>query len=592
MPDEIIGIIGAGRMGSGMAQVAIEAGLSVVLVDVRLKSLAAARQCIAENLDQKIAKGALTSAERDTVLSRLTTGTDFSLLRKCCFCIEVVLENAEVKAVIHSKIRQACGGDIVIASNSANLCIATLSKNVAASDKFMGMVFAYPPLTAMDVKIIPGPKTSKESLNLVRQIIRGMGKNPIMAPDRAVKRTISFELLSRATLAALSLAFLIGILCRFSGGNQTGLAIVSAIGMILTAGLAFLMESKSKRLSAILEAMSHVAADDLDTVVPYLDQPDSYGKVARLLDCFKMISIQLNKAAEEEEKKKHAAEQKQKEMSKLADEFNHSVGNIVGVVASEASNLQVSAKNLSEMADQTSRQSAAVAAATEQASVSVQTVASAAEELSASISEINRQVEESAQVAMNAVDEVKRTNTTVSVLSEAAAQIGDVVKLIQDIAAQTNLLALNATIEAARAGEAGKGFAVVASEVKNLANQTGRATEEISKKISTVQSVSLEAANAIKSIGDIIAHISEISETIAKAIQQQTEATREISNNVQQATTGTNEVSSSIVKVTNAAKESHGGADKVLEASEELSKQAERLRAEVQTFLDNVKRSS
>ncbi len=589
MSDEIIGIVGAGRMGSGMAQVAIEAGLSVVLVDVRLKSLAVARQCITENLDQKIAKGALTLTEREGILSRLTTGTDFTLLRKCCFCIEVVLENAEVKAVIHSKIREACGSDIVIASNSANLCIATLSKSVRAPDKFMGMVFAYPPLTAMDVKIIPGPKTSKESLNLVRQIIRGMGKNPVMAPDRVMKRTISFEMLSRASLAALCAAFIASFLCPQAGGDSTALCLVSGIGIILTVWLAFVLESKAKRLGAILEAMSHVAADDLDTVVPYLNQSDSFGKVARLLDCFKMISIQLNKAAEEEEKKKRAAEEKQQEMSKLADAFNDSVGNIVSVLASEAGELQSSAQNLSEMADQTSRQSAAVAAATEQASVSVQTVASAAEELSASISEINRQVEDSAQVAMNAVDEVKRTNTTVSVLSEAAAQIGDVVKLIQDIAAQTNLLALNATIEAARAGEAGKGFAVVASEVKNLANQTGRATEEISKKIGTVQSVSLEAANAIKSIGDIIAHISEISETIAKAIQQQTEATREISNNVQQATTGTNEVSSSIVKVTNAAKESHSGAEKVLGASEELSKQAERLRAEVQSFLDNVK---
>ncbi len=592
MSGETIGIVGAGRMGSGMAQVAIEAGLNVVLVDVRLKSLVVARQFISENLDQKVAKGNLTAEGRDLILSRMTTGVDFGLLRTCRFCIEVVFENAEVKAVIHSKIRAACGSEIVIASNTVNLSISTLSKNIKAPDKFMGMVFAYPPLTALDVKIIPGPKTSAESLTLARRVIGVMGKNPVMAHDRHAKFTVSFEILSRTLIAALIAFFLIGVVGPWMGAGSTALAIVSVVGFGITAWLAVSLESKSRRLRVILETMSHVAADDLDTVVPYLDQPDSYGKIARLLDCFKTISIQLNKAAEEEEKKKQAAEKKQRELGRLADNFNNSVGGIVSVLASEATELQTSAQNLSDMADQTSRQSSAVAAATEQASVSVQTVASAAEELSASIGEINRQVEESAQVAMNAVDEVKRTNTTVSVLSEAAAQIGDVVKLIQDIAAQTNLLALNATIEAARAGEAGKGFAVVASEVKNLANQTGRATEEISKKISTVQSVSLEAANAIRSIGDIIGHISEISETIAKAIQQQTEATREISNNVQQATVGTNEVSSNIVKVTSAASESHKGADKVLQASEELSKQAARLRDEVQTFLDDVKRSS
>ncbi len=588
MSDEIIGIVGAGRMGSGMAQAGAEAGAQVVLVDVRLKSLAFAQQMIVENLDQRVAGGDLSPDERNAILSRITTGTDFNLLRRCSFCIEVVLENAEVKGVIHSKIREACGSEIVIASNTVNLPISTLSKNIRSPDRFMGIVFAYPPLTALDVKLIPGPKTSADAATLAKKAVRAMGKNPVLAPDRKAQFHMPFEVVSRSIFAVMFL--LLGFNFAADEMNLGKLAqTLSLLGMGFAATLAILMEKRTRRMSNLLIAMGHVAADDLDTVVPYLDQPDSYGKIARLLDCFKTISIQLNKAAEEEEKKKQAAEKKQRELGRLADNFNNSVGGIVSVLASEATELQTSAQNLSDMADQTSRQSSAVAAATEQASVSVQTVASAAEELSASIGEINRQVEESAQVAMNAVDEVKRTNTTVSVLSEAAAQIGDVVKLIQDIAAQTNLLALNATIEAARAGEAGKGFAVVASEVKNLANQTGRATEEISKKISTVQSVSLEAANAIRSIGNIIERISEISETIARAIQQQTEATREISNNVQQATVGTNEVSSNIVKVTSAASESHKGAETVLHASNDLSKQAERLRAEVQAFLDEVR---
>lgn len=184
---------------------------------------------------------------------------------------------------------------------------------------------------------------------------------------------------------------------------------------------------------------------------------------------------------------------------------------------------------------------------------------------------------------------MKRTDSTVSTLSDAATQIGDVVRLIQDIAEQTNLLALNATIEAARAGEAGKGFAVVASEVKNLANQTGRATEEISKKIVTIQNVSSQAVGAIRSIGDVIGRIDSISRTIAEAIHQQEAATREISNNVQQASTGTAEISSSIVSVTHASSESRAAASEVLSASAELSKQAETLRKEIVGFVATVR---
>jgi methyl-accepting chemotaxis protein len=194
--------------------------------------------------------------------------------------------------------------------------------------------------------------------------------------------------------------------------------------------------------------------------------------------------------------------------------------------------MKTNAKNLFQMADKTSEESATVAAATEQTSISVQTVAAAVEEFSASISEINNQVGQSSSICHEAVLEVHKADKTISTLSEAAVKIGDVVKLIQDIAGQTNLLALNDTIEAARAGDAGKGFAVVASEVKNLANQTARATEEIAQKISTIQSVSSEAVNAIRGIAKTIDQTSHITRTISTAVQQQTDAAREISRNV------------------------------------------------------------
>jgi methyl-accepting chemotaxis protein len=243
-----------------------------------------------------------------------------------------------------------------------------------------------------------------------------------------------------------------------------------------------------------------------------------------------------------------------------------------------------SAKHLAEIAEQTNEKANLVSMLTGQASGTMQTIAAASEELSASIGEINRQVTESSRMAQEGVAEVKRNDTTFSTLSTSAAQIGDVVKHIQDIAGQTNLLALNATIEAARAGEAGKGFAVVASEVKTLATQTAKATDDISNKIVTVQTVSAEAVKAMRSIGNVIEQMSEIATVIANAIQQQTLATGEISKNVQHTSGSINEVADNIANVTSDATKSRANTEDVLKASTDLSQQAERLRNELQTF--------
>ncbi|MGE4350617.1 MAG: methyl-accepting chemotaxis protein [Bdellovibrionales bacterium] len=364
-------------------------------------------------------------------------------------------------------------------------------------------------------------------------------------------------------------------------------AILLLVGIIIAYAIG---RSISKPVQKITDVMKELAEGNLNVVIGMEGRKDEIGDMARTVQIFQDNAKQIEKLkAEQAEAERHAAEEKKKAMNTLADDFEKSVGHIVNVVASAATQLQASSKNLSEMSDQTSRQTATVAAATEEASSSIQTVASAAEELSASISEINRQIEDSTRIAASAVSEVKKTDETVSTLSEAATQIGDVVKLIQDIAEQTNLLALNATIEAARAGEAGKGFAVVASEVKNLANQTGRATEEISRKIVTVQSVSNDSVEAIRNIGGIIEKIDENTKIIAEALRQQDEATREISNNVQQASSGTSEISSSIVNVTHAAKESQGASNEVFEASSELSRSSESLRHEVEGFVNKIR---
>jgi methyl-accepting chemotaxis protein len=184
-----------------------------------------------------------------------------------------------------------------------------------------------------------------------------------------------------------------------------------------------------------------------------------------------------------------------------------------------------------------------------------------------------------------------RADATVKALADSSARIGDVVKLISDIAGQTNLLALNATIEAARAGEAGKGFAVVAGEVKNLANQTARATDEIGNQISAVQASTRDAVDAIAGIVRRIGEMREISTSIATAVEEQTAASLEISRNAQQAAAATKDVAGNIVGVTQAAGETGSAAVRVLDSAQTLTHQTSTLREAVNGFLDGVRRA-
>lgn len=343
---------------------------------------------------------------------------------------------------------------------------------------------------------------------------------------------------------------------------------------------------------ALSNRMESLAAGDTHGAIPGEQRRDEVGHMACAVEVFKrsMIETEKLRAAQEQERAR-AAEDRRRALHELADQFESQVRSVVQDVAAAAEQMEAKAGNLLGIAEQTSAKSVSVAATSERVASSVQAAASATDQLARSVQNINSQMDQAATIAQQAVGDARQTENAIRTLQVTANEIGDVVKIIQEIAAQTNLLALNATIEAARAGEAGKGFAVVASEVKNLAGQTSTATGTIQTSVGAIQGETERTVAAIDTIAGVIDRIEAIMRDVALLVSEQGSATQDIARNARVAATGTTEVSTAINDVSAAAEQTGMAAGEVERAASGLARNAVALTTTLDNFLVNVRRS-
>ncbi|MEQ9144549.1 MAG: nitrate- and nitrite sensing domain-containing protein [Parvibaculaceae bacterium] len=401
-------------------------------------------------------------------------------------------------------------------------------------------------------------------IDLIRVVENHLSDNLIAAADSALSS--AWWTLMITAIASLASLVVAGVACYFVGVSIT------------------------KPLSRLQGVMGEVAEGHFDVKIAGIDRKDEIGDMARAVEVFRDQGREADTLKQEQQRtEKRAAEEKRASLNKMADELESSIGQMIDLLSGSSSELAQTARSMRELAGSTNKEAASVADASAGATQNVETVATAASQLSNAIQDVTRQIALSAQLTNDSRSASEKTNKQMNALADAAGRIGKVMELIQEIAEQTNLLALNATIEAARAGEAGKGFAVVAAEVKDLANQTAKATGEIAENVSRVQQETKTAAASMTEIASKIDEIDQVTGTVSSAVEQQSAATMEISRNAEDTAEMNRNVSSSIVTVRSAAEQTGSAAEQVLTSAEELSETAESLRAQVGKFVASIR---
>lgn len=367
----------------------------------------------------------------------------------------------------------------------------------------------------------------------------------------------------------------------------TGLALLAATGLAsAVAGLHLIRGEVVAPVEAVSAAMMELANGNRDVPVPEVDRKDEIGEMARALVVIKKAANKFDRLRGERDDEHQRQSEK---LLELADRFEREIGEVVGGVAAASSQLQVTASSMASAAEQASLQTSEVSSSLGEASAGVTAAAAASDEFAMSIGEISRQASTSAELARKATTAATDADKTISELSESALQVGKIVEMISTIAQRTNLLALNASIEAARGGEAGRGFAVVASEVKELATQTGKATEEVSVQIRSIQETTTASVEALRSIARQIEQLESTAVSIAAAVDQQSVAGQDLARSIDRAARSTEEVSSNIGQVRETSLSTGAAATQVLTSSTELEQQAATLKTQVHEFLAHVR---